>query len=306
VAGREWIAVVGSINADVAVWTPVVPGDGETVLGTRAAVFAGGKGANQAVQAARLGAAVRLVGRIGRDVLGDLVAQSLTDAGVDVTSVARDDEEGTGVASIWIDRSGSNRIIVAPQANGRLAPADVDASREVVTGAKLLLVQLEVPLETVEHAVVLAAESHVPVLLNPAPARALRPELLARVEWLVPNEPEAAVLAGLQSTLDAARALRAGGPRSIVVTLGSEGALVASEDGEQHVPAVPVEDVVDTTAAGDAFCGALAVGLASGQPLADAVRLANAAGAVAVARAGAQPSLGDRAAIEEALRRPTS
>ncbi len=305
---RGWIVVVGSVNADVAVWLPTLPRAGETVLATGAALVAGGKGGNQAVQAARLGARVRLVGRVGDDVLGDLVARSLAEAGVEVDALSRDAEIGTGVASIWIEATGENRIAVAPQANGRLASADVEKSLAVTTGARLLLCQLEVPLETVEFTVALARDRRVPVLLNPAPALALRPELLREVDWLVPNSGEAEALSGievtdLRSAGRAARALLEQGPRAVVVTLGADGALVVSGDGEAHVPAVPVDRVVDTTAAGDAFCGALAVALSEGAALLDAVTFANAAGAVAVSRPGAQPSLGDRAAVERALSR---
>jgi ribokinase len=306
VSEREWIAIVGSINADVTVRVQAVPRGGETVEGTSADVSAGGKGANQAVQAARLGASVCLVGRAGRDVLGDLVLASLEGAGVDVAAVARDPDLGTGVASILVEDSGENRIVVVPQANGRLSPADVETHRDVIAGAALVVTQLEVPLAAVERALALAKENAVPVLLNPAPARALSPELLRQVDWLVPNEHEAGVLAGmdvsdLESAARAARALRRLGPRTVVVTLGARGALVVSDGSEEHIPAVPVDEVVDTTAAGDAFCGALAARLASAAPLLDAVSYASAAGAVAVTRPGAQPSLGDRAAIERVL-----
>lgn len=306
--GRGWIAVVGSLNADVSVWMGSVPRPGETALGTRAALYAGGKGANQAVQAARVGARAQLVGRIGRDVLGEVVAASIAEAGVGLDCVVRDSEAGTGVASIWIDGSGENRIVVAPGANGRLSAADVEAGRQAIAGAGLVACQLEVPLEAVERASQIAREHGVPLLLNPAPARALPASLLRTVEWLVPNAVEAEVLSGVgvtgvESGLAAARALRALGPRGVVVTLGPLGAVVSAPGVEEHVPPVPVANVVDTTAAGDAFCGALAAELARGVGVGDAVRFAAAAGAVAVGVAGAQPSLGDRVAIERALSR---
>lgn len=305
--GRGWIAVVGSLNADVSVWMESVPRPGETALGTRAALYAGGKGANQAVQAARVGARVRLVGRIGLDVLGDVVAASIAGAGVELEGVVRDAEAETGVASIWIDRSGENRIVVAQGANGRLSAADVEASRHAIAGASLVVCQLEVPLEPIERACAMAQEHGVPVLLNPAPARSLPASLLRAVEWLVPNAGEAEALCGVAVTgvdggFEAARALRVLGPRGVVVTLGSRGAVVSVPGVEEHVPAVPVTEIVDTTAAGDAFCGALAAELVRGAAAIDAVRFAAGAGAVAVGQAGAQPSLGDRDAVERALR----
>lgn len=300
--GRGWIAVVGSVNADVVVDVARAPRGGETVEGRSARLHPGGKGANQAVQIARLATLVRLVARAGSDVLGDLVLESLASAGVDVSFVVRDEELGTGVASIVVDGSGENRIVVVPQANGRLSPADVAAAEAAIAGAALLLVQLEVPQPAVDHALSVAHRHGVPVLLNPAPARPLPDDVLRRVDWLVPNEHEAAALAGgARSAVDAARTLRERGARGVVVTLGAGGAIVVWGGGEEHVPAIPVERVVDTTAAGDAFCGAFAAMLAAGLSPPEAARVANAAGAVAVAREGAQPSLGDRAAIERAL-----
>jgi ribokinase len=300
---RHSIAVVGSINADVSVWMESVPRPGETALGVRAALYAGGKGANQAVQAARVGARVVLVGRLGEDVLADVVEESISGSGVEVDHVVRDGDAGTGVASIWIDRSGENRIVVAQGANARLSAADVEASRGAIAGASLVACQLEVPLEAIERACAIAREAGVPVLLNPAPARVLPPSLLESVEWLVPNAVEAEGLCGIavtgvESAFAAARALRKLGPRAVVVTLGPRGAVVSAPGVEEHVPAVPVDEVVDTTAAGDAFCGALAAELAGGVGVLEAVRFAAAAGAVAVGTAGAQPSLGDRTAIE--------
>jgi ribokinase len=306
VSARESIAVVGSINADVTVRVRVVPRRGETVVGTSAGVYPGGKGANQAVQAALLGASVCLLGRAGQDVLGDLVVASLAKAGVDVGRIVRDDGAGTGVASILVEETGENRIVVVPGANGLLSAVDIEADREAVEGAALVVAQLEVPQAAVERAFTIAAGHGIPTLLNPAPAQQLSPALLKRVDWIVPNMPEAEALAGFRvadvgSAVKAARTLRSRGPRCVIVTLGAEGAVVVSDEGEERVPAVPADEVVDTTAAGDAFCGALAAGLASGVSLLEAVLVANAAGAVAVGRPGAQPSLGDRAAIDRAL-----
>jgi ribokinase len=300
--------VVGSLNVDVTVRVPSIPNEGETILASDAGIFAGGKGANQALQAARLGARVRMVGRVGRDPLAELVVGSLTAAGVDVEAVAADTEATTGLASIIIEQSGANRIVVAAGANAALSVTDIERHRDVIADARILLCQLEVSLETLERAVSVAVASGVPVLLNPAPAAPLPASLLERVTWLVPNEHEAAALAGrridgIASAQEAAKALRALGPSSVVISLGSEGAIVATDDGERLVPAFPVADVVDTTAAGDAFCGALAFALSRGSTVHDAVRLGNAAGAVAVAAEGAQPSLGTLAEVEAVLSR---
>lgn len=304
----DWIAVVGSLNVDVALRVAAIPGEGETVLAEGAGLFGGGKGANQALQAARLGASVRMIGRVGRDPLAALALEQLAAAGVDVESVAVDEEASTGLAAILVERGGANRIVVASGANGRLSPADVERHADVIARSRLLLCQLEVPLETVEHAVALARRAGVTVVLNPAPARALPGGLLAAVDVLVPNRAEAEQLSGLavrdaSSALAAAEALLDRGAKAVAVTLGEAGAAVASGRLRELVPAFAVERIVDTTAAGDAFCGALAAALAAGRDLVDAVRAGAAAGAVAVTRAGAQPSLGDRAEIEALLSR---
>ena len=296
------IVVVGSSNTDLVVRAPALPGPGETVLGSAFLVAPGGKGANQAVAAARLGARVTLVARLGADEFGDRALAAFGREGIDTTFVARDAEAASGVALIVVSESGENAIAVAPGANMRLTAADVDRAAPAIREADMLLLQLETPLPTVRHAATLAMKAGVPVILNPAPAAPLAGELLSRVSVLTPNELEAAALTGASASgVDAARQaalrLHASGVRDVVITLGREGALMEGEAGSGHVPGCAVT-AVDTTAAGDAFNGALAVALAEGASLARAVRFANRAAALSVTGPGAQPSLPTRDAVE--------
>jgi len=292
---RRRIVVVGSSNTDLIVKAERIPAAGETVLGTSLAQAAGGKGANQAVAAARLGADVTLVARIGRDVFGDAALAGFAREGIRTDFVVQDDTAPSGVALIVVDARGENAIAVAQGANARLSEGDVRRASERIVEADAVLLQLEVPLETVEFAAKLASDGRAHVILNPAPARPLRRELLARLTVLTPNRTESEALTGMpvtdaETANRAARALCHMGAPSVVVTLGAAGAVFAGEMGVGHVPGVPV-DAVDSTAAGDAFSAALAVALAKGEPLASAVRFASLAGALTVTRAGAQPSL---------------
>ena len=297
------VTVVGSLNMDLIVRAPRIPRPGETIIGRGFHVAPGGKGANQAVAAARLGAQVSLVGRVGQDSFAADLLANLKAAGVNHTYVSQDAETATGVALIEVDDAGQNSIVVAAGANMRLGPAEIEAARGVITGADILLLQLESPLETVSQAAQLAQAHHVPVILNPAPAQPLPEELLKAVTILAPNESETAILAGLPTgslaeIKAAAAKLRGFGVETVILTLGERGALLAGADGSRHFPAFRVTPV-DTTAAGDAFVGALAVALAEGRPLPEAIRWANAAGALATTRLGAQPSLPSRQAVEE-------
>lgn len=294
------LVVVGSANTDLVVRCPRIPEPGETVLGGGFLQASGGKGANQAVAAARLGARVRFVARVGRDPFGAAALAAYAAEGIATDHCREDPAAASGVALILVDGDGENAIAVAPGANARLSPADVDRAAEAIRGAALLVLQLEVPGDTILHAARIAHDAGVPVLLDPAPVpdAGLPTGLLELVTILKPNESEAARLSGLAvddvaGGIAAARALRARGPRLVVVTLGSRGAVVADADGEGVVPAFPVT-AVDSTAAGDAFTGALAVGLAEGLPPREAVRRAAAAGALAATREGAQPSLPTR------------
>jgi ribokinase len=287
------IVVVGSSNTDMVVRVAHLPAPGETVLGGAFVMAAGGKGANQAVAAARLGAQVTLVARVGEDVFGERALAGFEREGISTQHIIADPEAASGVALITVDSEGENSIAVAPGANARLSPEDVQRARAAILDADVLLLQLEVPLKTAQAAAELARQAGVRVILNPAPApeSPLPPALLACVDVLTPNEKEAAALAGVPESLErAARRLLEMGVETVVVTLGARGALIVTPESQQTVPGFPVE-ALDTTAAGDAFTGGLAVALAGGQPLNKAVRFANACGALAATRLGAQPSL---------------
>lgn len=301
------ICVVGSLNMDLVMRTPHLPVPGETVSGGPFATHPGGKGANQAVAAARLGAAVAMVGRVGGDAFGARLRTELDQADIDIRQVVTLPDVASGVALIAVEASGQNSIIIAPGANGALTPADVEAAGPTITAAQVLLLQLETPLPAVQRAAELAHAAGTLVLLNPAPAQPLPAELLAQVDYLIPNEQEAALLLGeaIATDADAAgpaqRLCAQTGVGGVVITLGAQGAVLAQAQTEpQFVPAHSVE-VADTTAAGDAFVGAFAVALAEGRTPAEALRWGNAAGALAVTAAGAQPSLPSRNAVAALL-----
>jgi len=300
------VLVVGSSNTDMIIRVARVPRPGETVLGGEFSMASGGKGANQAVAAARAGGRVRLVARVGDDVFGERAVRGFEADGIDVRFVARDGRAPSGVALINVAADGENIISVASGANALLAPEDVLGAEPAFDGADVVLLQLETPLETVSAAAVMASERGIPVILNPAPARPLDDRLLCRVAVLTPNETETEILTGIrvetsEGAPKAAAALRARGPRLVVVTLGEKGCYAAGEDFEGSVPAFPVR-AVDTTAAGDVFNGALAVALAEKRPTRDALRFASAAAALSVMSPGAQPSAPARTRIEEFLR----
>ncbi len=301
------IVVVGSSNTDLIVRVPRIPAPGETILGGRFATAAGGKGANQAVAAARAGGRVTFIARVGRDLFGTQALAGFRRDGLDVRFVQRDSETPSGVALIFVAADGQNSIAVAGGANARLTARDVQRARSAFAGASVVLVQLEIPLLTVRAAAQLAVRHGARVILNPAPARALPRALLRQVSVLTPNEIEAETLSGVRvsdarSAAEVARRLRGLGVETVIVTLGARGALVATGQGTELVPAFRVRPV-DTTAAGDVFNGALAVALGEGRTLLDAVRFANAAAAISVTRPGAQPSAPSRVEIERLLRR---
>jgi len=296
------ITVVGSLHMDLVVRTPRIPQPGETIIGGEFRTVPGGKGANQAVAAARLGGRVSMVGRVGSDAFSQSLLDGLAADGVDHAFVTQDPEAATGVAFIVVDDAGENSIVVASGANMRLSPADVDAAEAAIAAADLLLLQLEVPLAAVAEAARVAHAHGATVILNPAPARPLPHELLSLVDVFVPNESETALLTHLSvgdraEIETAAMALCKLGVDTVVLTLGERGALLVEEGEKELVPAFEVTPV-DTTAAGDAFVGGFAVALAEGRSLTDAVRWGNAAGALATTRLGAQPSLPARRAVE--------
>ncbi|NLC58735.1 MAG: ribokinase [Armatimonadetes bacterium] len=297
------IVVVGSIHTDLVITTERLPTPGETRIGGEFHTFPGGKGANQAVAAARLGGEVWMVGRVGADLYGRFQRESLGAAGVHTDFVTTDADAASGVALIMVERGGNNTIVVAPGASGRCAPEDVDRAAAVIAGADALLLQLEIPLETVEYAARLAAQHGVRVILDPAPAQPLPPALLEMVHLVTPNETEAALLCGFDpgerhepAELAARIQQRVRGP--VLITLGAQGVLAMVDGQTLQVPAVPVE-AVDATAAGDTFSGALAVALTEGRNLADAIRWANHAAALAVTRLGAQSAVPTRREVDD-------
>jgi ribokinase len=301
------ILVVGSSNTDMIIKLDRIPRPGETILGGAFVTAAGGKGANQAVGAARAGGQVTFIARVGRDMFGDQAVAGFVKDGINVDYVTRDKTNPSGVALIFVAKDGENSIAVAGGANAKLSPADVRKAKAAFAGASVLVMQLETPLETVQAAADLAAKAGVRVIVNPAPAQPLPDKLLNRVSILTPNETEAELLTGIAvkddvSAAAAATKLRARGVRTVIITLGARGAFVATESGEQLVPGFKVK-AVDTTAAGDIFNGALAVALAEGKPLELAVRFANAAAAISVTRLGAQPSAPTRREIERFLKK---
>ena len=298
------IIVIGSLNADLVVRAPRFPAPGETISGEDLAIIPGGKGANQAVAAARQGASVAMTGRVGNDSFGPALTQNLQKNNVDTVHVLSN-ESATGTAIIVVDSSGQNSIVLSPGANGKVTPDDVDAVP--FQDAKMLLLQLEIPLETVVHAASLARQNGLRVILNPAPAQSIPDSLLADVDILVPNESELQLLSGqpvkdTDTAKSAAQTLLEKGVKTVIVTLGANGALLVTDKQAMHIPSFKV-DVVDTTAAGDAFIGGLAAALLDGKPLEEAVRYGNASGALAATRFGAQPSLPTQDEVDQLLRR---
>lgn len=287
---------------DLVVRAPRHPQPGETLLGSDFHTFPGGKGANQAVAAARAGGIVSMVGRVGSDDFGTALLGNLAANGVNTSAVLRDPEVASGVALITVSHSGQNTIVVAPGANGSLTPAHVADAAPVFAGAGVVLMQLEIPLPAVARAVEEGRKQGATVILNPAPAQPLDPALLRRVDVLTPNQSELALLTGEDNVEDGAAKLHDLGVRTVIVTLGGDGVLVLEESARTLLPPHSV-NVVDTTAAGDAFVGAFAVALGQGRSLIEAARWGNAAGALAVTRAGAQPSLPSRAELEALLAR---
>lgn len=288
---------------DLVVRTPRAPKSGETIIGERFSRFPGGKGANQAVSAARLSGDVTMVGKVGTDQFGDEAIETLKKERINTEHMLRDNEHPTGVGSITLEKNGDNRIIVVPGANSAYKIEDLYNIRKLITNSKIVVLQLEMDLTMVEQAIIYAFHDDVPIILNPAPAQALSDELLSKVTYLTPNETEAEILTGIKiiSKEDAEKAgqvLLDKGVKNVIITLGENGSLIVNHSGTYHVPGFPVKPY-DTVAAGDAFNGALAVGVANGKPLIDVVRYANAVGALTVTKEGAIPSLPTAKEVEE-------
>ena len=298
------IVVVGSSNTDMVVKSRRIPMPGETIVGGEFFLAAGGKGANQAVAAARLGADVRFISRVGADAFGDQAIAGYQRDGIHTDLIARDPDNATGVALILVDEAGENAISVASGANHAMCVEDIERAADVIREADILLMQLELPLSVVKRAAAIAAQAGVSVILDPAPApdEPLPENLLRNVACIKPNESEAERLTGVHvadesSAREAASALLGMGPTCAIITMGAVGALLADESGVVMVPATPIA-AVDTTAAGDAFSGALAFGWGVGLRRTEAVLLASSAGAFAATRMGAQPSLPSRSELE--------
>jgi ribokinase len=301
------IVVVGSTNTDLVAITPHIPAPGETVLGGAFSIVAGGKGANQAVAAARLGGRVTFIARVGDDDFGRKSVAGFQADGIDTTYISVTPGVASGVALIAVsETSGENSIVVAPGANALLSPEDIDAAEAAFDTAQAIVLSLEVPLETIQRAVSMGAARQIPVILNPAPARALPSRLLASISVLTPNETEARQIAGMGAANEdadletVASELLHSGIDAAVITLGAAGSLIVTPDGIEQAAAFPVK-AVDTVGAGDCFTGALAVELASGRSLRDAVRFASAAASLKVTRSGAQPGIPTRAEVTEFL-----
>jgi ribokinase len=301
------IAVIGSLNMDLIVRAPRIPKPGETILGADDLhMIPGGKGANQAYASARLGAEVAMIGRVGDDTFGEQLINSLKKTGVETQHIIHDSDASTGIALIVVEEGGQNSIVVSSGANGHVTPSDVSRAEPVIRSADLILLQLEIPLPAVIKAAQCAKNHGVKVILNPAPAQQLPAELLSLTDILIPNETETAMLSGCDVDTDdgvrqAASGLLQSGLKTIIMTRGSRGASLITENEIEHFPAFPVEPV-DTTAAGDAFVGSFAVAFAEGRSLTEAVRCGNAAGALASTKAGAQPSMPCRDDLDKLLK----
>jgi ribokinase len=289
------IAVVGSSNMDLVVKSIRIPVTGETILGGDFIMVPGGKGANQAVAAAKLGAQVFFIAKLGDDIFGLQSLNNFRKEGVNTKYVLQTQDAPSGVALIMVDDEGNNVIVVAPGANHKLTPDDVKAAESDIASSGALVAQLEVPIETIEFAAGLANKSKVPFILDPAPAQRLSAELLNMVDVLTPNETEAQILTGVEvkdrkSAEAAAQKLLECGVKSVILTMGATGYLSVGKEGKEFIAARKVT-AADSTAAGDAFTGSLAVGLAKGQTLSQAALFANNVAAFSVTRMGAQPSM---------------
>ena len=299
------VTVVGSFMFDLVARAPRRPKTGETLIGDSFGMFIGGKGANQAIAASRLNALVCMVGRLGDDLFGNQFLDKFSDEKINTDFVIQDKNNVTGVGMPLIDASGDNSIVIIPRANTALSAKNINQGYEAIANSDILLLQLEVPIEASQRAAEIAKENSTIVILNPAPAREIPDTFLDLVDILTPNESETEILSGISATTEkeakeAARILMDKGVETVILTLGSRGSLLLTATVESFFPANQV-DVVDTTAAGDAFCGALAASLANGSTIEEAVKTGNAAGALAVTKLGAEPSLPKKADLDRIM-----
>lgn len=305
-ATKRSVLVVGSANMDMVVSTPRFPKPGETVLAGEFGMYPGGKGANQAVACAKLGGEVTILAKMGKDMFSEQLTESLERDGVDVGHVFTDEDTPTGIALITVDQTGQNEILVVSGSNMNLTPAEIESEADLFDRAGIVMLQLEIPLDVVVRSVQLAKESGAAVILNPAPAAELPDSLLRSVDFITPNESETELLTGRTvddhtSAVAAARTLIEKGVRHVILTLGERGVIHVSAEGANAFPAYSV-DVVDTTAAGDAFNGALAFALSQGRTVEEAVPFANAVAGYCVTRMGAQTSMPTYGEVEDFIR----
>lgn len=304
-SAQKPIVVVGSINTDLVAVTKRMPTTGETVIASDFQTHSGGKGANQAVAVARLGYPVQLIGRLGNDAFGGELRAQLQTAGVDIGGVSTSDGV-SGVAVIVVSESGDNSILVAPGANAKVTPEDLDANISILRGAGMVLTQLEIPLETVEHLARICARENVPLILDPAPAMELPPEIFKQITWITPNQTEATFYQGNEDSksnplppIEIAEMFLSKGCRGVVLKMGANGSYLSSQDGlNKLVPAFPAK-AVDTTAAGDAFNAGFATALMLGKSSLDSAHFAAAVAAISVTRKGAQPSMPSMEEVEK-------
>jgi ribokinase len=303
---RPKITVIGSSNTDLVATVLKLPSPGETVMGNDFIIAPGGKGANQAVAIARIGGDVTFIAKIGTDDNGNQSLKNFKKDGINTEFVFQTDEVPSGVALIFVDKNGENMLVPVPGANGKLCPDDIDKARKAIENANIIVLQLEVPLETVEHAINVAYKANVSIVLNPAPGRKLEPSIIKMVSYITPNETEAEILTDIKviddsSAQEAGKRLLEFGAKTAIITLGKRGVMIVNPDDSYLVPAFVV-DAVDATAAGDAFTGGFAYAIATGKDIKSSARFGNAVAGLTVTKMGAQPSMPTKDELDEFLK----